>query len=142
MMSIALARRPSSHEAPLLSRAERLHALLSRFAVKVGVEAALIGDDQGFLVAGSGVFDGPEGDAWAAAALHALGAAARVQRLTGYRVSPEADVKVSGTRRLYASILPGGSPHTQLTIGVLGAVAPTRGAVQTLGVAVREVLGG
>ncbi len=138
-MSIALA--PSPPQAAPLSRAERLHALLNRFAVEGRAQAALIADDQGFLVAASDALDGPEGEAWAAAAVHATGAAATVQRMTGYRVSPDAAIKIAPGRHLYASILPTASQRVPLTVAVLADDAPDRSTLRRLAEAVSETLG-
>jgi len=61
-MSIALAPALSPSATPNPSRAERLHDLLNRFAVEARAEGTLLGDAQGFLVAGSDRFDGAEGE--------------------------------------------------------------------------------
>ncbi len=141
-MSIALAPALSPSATPNPSRAERLHDLLNRFAVEARAEGTLLGDAQGFLVAGSDRFDGAEGEAWAAATVEALTTAAAVQRITGYRVSPEASVKLGADQRLFATFLPRRGADEGLTVGVLGTHAPDRKALKALAEAVREVLDG
>ena len=140
-MSIALAPPVALTPSKSLSRSERLRQALNAFTVASACEAALIADDQGFLVAASDRLDGAQGEAWAAACVRALSAAADVQRMTGYRVHPEAAITVAAGQRLFVSVVLGAGSDLPLTLGVLGSRPADRAALKALSFVVHDTLG-